>query len=67
MPAALSGFSFAAKDVTQVTEMADDYRYFLASADEESFNGAATGEKITGLSWQESSAQSTRALTALLG
>jgi len=61
------GFIFAAKDLAQGTEITVDYRHLLAPGQEESFNDAASGEKITGLLWQESLAQSTRALAALLG
>lgn len=61
------GFIFAAKDLPQGTEITVDYRHLLAPGQDESFHDAATGEKITGLSWQESLAQSTRALALLLG
>ena len=61
------GFIFAAKDLPQGTEITVDYRHLLAPGQEESFQDAATGEKITGLSWQESLAQTTRALARLLG
>ncbi|SFW32784.1 SET domain-containing protein-lysine N-methyltransferase [Luteibacter sp. UNCMF366Tsu5.1] len=61
------GFIFAAKDLPQGTEITVDYRHLLAPGQDESFQDAATGEKITGLSWHESLAQSTRALARLLG
>jgi len=61
------GFIFAAKDLAQDTEITVDYRHLLAPGQEESFQDAATGGKITGLSWQDSLAQSTRALARLLG
>jgi len=61
------GFIFAARDLPQGTEITVDYRHLLAPGQDESFQDAATGEKITGLSWQESLAQSTRALASLLG
>jgi len=61
------GFIFAARDLVQGDEITVDYRHLLAPGQEESFNDAASGEKITGLSWQESLARSTRALAALLG
>lgn len=61
------GFIFAAKDLPQGTEITVDYRHLLAPGQEESFQDAATGGKITGLSWQDSLAQSTRALARLLG
>lgn len=61
------GFIFATKDLPQGTEITVDYRHLLAPGQDETFNDAASGEKITGLSWQESLAQSTRALAALLG
>jgi hypothetical protein len=61
------GFIFAAKDLVQGTEITVDYRHLLAPGQDESFHDAATGEKITGLSWPESLALSTRALAGLLG
>jgi hypothetical protein len=61
------GFIFAAKNLPQGTEITVDYRHLLPPDENESFNDAATGEKITGLSWQDSLALSTRALAALLG
>jgi hypothetical protein len=61
------GFIFAAKDLPQGTEITVDYRHLLAPGQDESFQDAATGEKITGLSWQESLALSTHALARLLG
>jgi hypothetical protein len=61
------GFIFAARDLPQGTEITVDYRHLLAPGQEESFQDAATGGKIIGLSWQESLAQSTRALALLLG
>lgn len=61
------GFIFATMDLPQDTEITVDYRHLLAPGQIESFNDAASGEKITGLSWQESLAHSTRALAALLG
>ncbi|MGF6709705.1 hypothetical protein QFZ41_000669 [Luteibacter sp. W1I16] len=61
------GFIFASKDLVQGTEITVDYRHLLAPGQDESFQDAATGEKITGLSWQESLALSTHALARLLG
>lgn len=61
------GFIFAARDLVQGDEITVDYRHLLAPGQEESFNDAASGEKITGLSWHESLTRSTRALAALLG
>jgi hypothetical protein len=61
------GFIFAAKNLPQGTEITVDYRHLLPPGENESFNDVATGEKITGLSWQDSLALSTRALAALLG
>ncbi|QWT20951.1 SET domain-containing protein-lysine N-methyltransferase [Bacillus sp. NP157] len=61
------GFIFALKDLPQGTEITVDYRHLLAPGQEEAFEDAATGEKITGLSWQESLRLSTHALAALLG
>jgi hypothetical protein len=61
------GFIFALSDLEQGAEITVDYRHLLAPGQEESFHDAATGEKITGLPWQESLAQTTRALAALLG
>ncbi|URX61317.1 hypothetical protein KR767_14705 [Luteibacter anthropi] len=61
------GFIFAAKDLPQDTEITVDYRHLLAPGQNEDFADAETGEKITGLSWQESLALSTRALASLIG
>ncbi len=61
------GFIFATKDLAQGTEITVDYRHLLAPGQDESFHDAATGEKITGLSWPESLAMSTKALAGLLG
>ncbi|KAF1009374.1 MAG: hypothetical protein GAK28_00011 [Luteibacter sp.] len=61
------GFIFAAKDLAQGTEITVDYRHLLAPGQIEDFDDGQTGEKITGLSWQESLAQSTRALASLIG
>jgi len=61
------GFIFALKGLPEGTEITVDYRHLLAPGQEESFNDGASGEKITGLSWQDSLAHSTRALAALLG
>lgn len=61
------GFIFASKDLPQGTEITVDYRHLLAPGQVEDFADAQTGEKITGLSWQESLALSTRALASLIG
>jgi len=61
------GFIFATKDLPQGTEITVDYRHLLAPGEVEAFADAETGEKITGLSWQESLRVSTHALAALLG
>jgi hypothetical protein len=39
----------------------------MPAAIQQRFNDTASGEKITGLSWQESLTRSTRALAALPG
>ncbi|KJV37057.1 SET domain-containing protein-lysine N-methyltransferase [Luteibacter yeojuensis] len=61
------GFIFATKDLPQGTEITVDYRHLLAPGQVEDFDDAETGEKITGLSWQESLRASTHALATLLG
>lgn len=61
------GFIFATRDLAQGTEITVDYRHLLAPGQIEDFDDAETGEKITGLSWQESLRVSTHALAALLG
>jgi hypothetical protein len=43
-----------------------DYRHLLPPGQAEDFVDSLTGETITGLSWQESLASSTRALAELL-
>lgn len=60
------GFIFALSNLEEGTEITVDYRHLLPPGHEESFIDAATGGKITGLSWQASLADSTRALAALL-
>lgn len=61
------GFVFALSDLPQGTEITVDYRHLLPPGEAEDFLDAATGEKITGLPWADSLAQSTRALAELLG
>lgn len=61
------GFVFALKDLPQGTEITIDYRHLLPPGQSEHFIDAASGERIVGLSWPESLAQSTRALAGLLG
>lgn len=60
------GFVFALSDLPAGTEITVDYRHLLPPGETEDFADAATGETITGLSWTESLASSTRALAALL-
>ncbi len=61
------GFVFALADLTVGTEITVDYRHLLAPGQAEDFVDSVTGETITGLSWHESLASSTRALAGLLG
>ncbi|HEX8778818.1 MAG TPA: SET domain-containing protein [Rhodanobacter sp.] len=61
------GFVFALADLSAGTEITVDYRHLLPPGETEDFADAATGETITGLSWTESLASSTRALAVLLG
>ena len=61
------GFVFALAELPAGTEITVDYRHLLPPGEAEDFADAATGETITGLSWKESLASSTRALAALLG
>ncbi|MEO8811248.1 MAG: SET domain-containing protein [Rhodanobacter sp.] len=60
------GFVFALADLEAGSEVTVDYRHLLAPGQIEDFADSATGETITGLSWQESLASSTRALAELL-
>ena len=60
------GFVFALADLPAGSEITVDYRHLLPPGEAEDFADAATGETITGLSWTESLASSTRALAALL-
>ena len=60
------GFVFALTDLPAGSEITVDYRHLLPSGQAEDFADSATGETITGLSWQESLASSTRALAELL-
>lgn len=61
------GFVFALHNLPAGTEITVDYRHLLPPGEAEDFADAATGETITGLSWTESLASSTRALATLLG
>lgn len=61
------GFVFALAELPVGTEITVDYRHLLAPGENEDFADSATGETITGLSWQESLASSTCALATLLG
>lgn len=61
------GFVFASRDLPAGTEITIDYRHLLPPGQEEDFLDSQTGEKIVGLSWAESLAMSTRALSAVIG
>jgi hypothetical protein len=60
------GFVFALAELPVGTEVTVDYRHLLPPGQAEDFVDSVTGETITGLSWQESLASSTRALADLL-
>jgi hypothetical protein len=60
------GFVFALDELSPGIEVTVDYRHLLPSGVAEDFVDSATGEIITGLSWRESLADSTRALAELL-
>ena len=60
------GFVFALAGLPVGTEITVDYRHLLPPGEAEDFVDAATGETITGLSWSDSLAGSTRALAELL-
>jgi hypothetical protein len=60
------GFVFALVDLPTGSEITVDYRHLLPPGQAEDFVDSATGETITGLSWRESLASSTRALAELL-
>ncbi|HWU78305.1 MAG TPA: SET domain-containing protein-lysine N-methyltransferase [Rhodanobacter sp.] len=60
------GFVFALTELPVGSEITVDYRHLLPPGQAEDFVDSATGETITGLSWQESLACSTRALAGLL-
>ncbi len=60
------GFVFALADLPAGSEITVDYRHLLPPGQAEDFVDSVTGETITGLSWQESLASSTRALAELL-
>ncbi|MDA3914471.1 SET domain-containing protein [Oleiagrimonas sp.] len=61
------GFIFATADLAAGTEITVDYRHLLPPGEQESFNDAASGEKIAGYTWSQSLSISTRALAALIG
>lgn len=60
------GFVFALAELPAGSEITVDYRHLLPPGQAEDFVDSATGETITGLSWQESLVSSTRALAQLL-
>ena len=60
------GFVFALAELPAGTEITVDYRHLLPPGEAEDFVDSATGETITGLSWSDSLAGSTRALADLL-
>lgn len=60
------GFVFALAELPAGTEITVDYRHLLPPGQAEDFVDSATGETITGLSWSDSLAGSTRALAELL-
>jgi hypothetical protein len=60
------GFVFALAELPPGSEITVDYRHLLPPGRAEDFVDSATGEIISGLSWQESLASSTRALAELL-
>jgi hypothetical protein len=60
------GFVFALANLPPGTEITVDYRHLLPPGESEDFADSVTGETITGLSWSESLASSTRALAELL-
>ena len=60
------GFIFAAADLPQGSEITVDYRHLLPPGESEDFVDAASGAIITGFTWHDSLARSTRALGALL-
>lgn len=60
------GFVFALHDLPAGTEITVDYRHLLPPGHEEGFIDTATGEKIIGLSWEESLTATTRALARVL-
>jgi len=60
------GFVFALTELPSGTEITVDYRHLLPPGAAEDFVDSVTGETITGLTWFESLASSTRALASLL-
>lgn len=60
------GFVFALRQLPVGTEITVDYRHLLPPGESEDFVDSMTGETITGLSWSDSLAHSTHALSRLL-
>lgn len=56
----------ALADLAAGSEITVDYRHLLPPGQAEDFVDAVTGETITGLTWQQSLADSTRVLAELL-
>jgi hypothetical protein len=59
------GFVFAARDLSEDTELTVDYRHLLAPGQHEEFLDADTGQAIVGFSWQQSFALSLQELSKL--
>jgi hypothetical protein len=59
------GFVFAARDLSEDTELTVDYRHLLAPGQHEEFLDADTGQAIIGFSWEQSFASSLQALAKL--
>lgn len=60
------GFVFAMAELPSGSEITVDYRHLLPPGEVEDFADSASGETITGFSWQQSLASSTHALAELL-
>ncbi len=60
------GFVFAARDLQAGEEVTVDYRHLLREGEYEVFADALTGQPIIGYTWEQSLAESTAQLAALL-
>lgn len=60
------GFIFALRDLDAGTEVTMDYRHVIGDGEEMPFRDSVSGQRIVGLPWRDSLAQSASTLAGLL-